>query len=253
MTAQQTAPAIAGPKVIPAAGVPHRELNERVKAAIGAGAKHVVLRDVCGQRYIADGVRGDVRIDIHGTPGNDLGVFMDGPRIHVYGNAQDGCGNTMDDGLIVVHGHAGDITGLAARGGRIFIREGLGYRTGIHMKEYQGKRPYIIVGGTAQDFLGEYMAGGVILLLGLTDGAHRARYIATGMHGGVIYLRGEVQPHQVAKEAAVTAPEAPDHAIIEELTREWAGHFGVEVEPLLAGSWLKIAPLSKRPYGKLYA
>jgi glutamate synthase domain-containing protein 3 len=238
---------------IDATNIHYRDLNRLIREAAHQPARRLELHNVFGQRYIGTNLATKTRVDVFGTPGNDLGAFMDGPTIIVHGNAQDGCGNTMNDGRIVVEGRAGDITGLAARGGKIFIRDDVGYRAGIHMKQYDGKRPALVIGGAAQDFLGEYMAGGVILLLGLTDGVHRARYIATGMHGGVIYLRGDVQPHQVAKEAAVTAPEAADHAVIEELTREWAGYFGVEVDPLLAGPWLKIAPLSKRPYGKLYA
>jgi glutamate synthase domain-containing protein 3 len=66
---------------------------------------------------------------------------------------------------IIVHGYAGDIVGLSARGGRIFIREDINYRAGIHMKEYQDKKPEIVIGGTAHDFVGEYMAGGILVLL----------------------------------------------------------------------------------------
>ncbi|MEI6186540.1 MAG: hypothetical protein WCP43_04970, partial [Dehalococcoidia bacterium] len=136
------------------------ELNNRLKQAVAAGAERILLKNVCGQRYIGTDINKPVEIEIEGTPGNDLGSFMNGPHIIVHGNAQDGCGNTMNEGEIVVHGHAGDITGLSARGGKIFIREGVGYRAGIHMKEYGDKKPSIVIGGTAQDFFGEYMAGG---------------------------------------------------------------------------------------------
>jgi len=62
------------------------------------------------------------------------------------------------------------------------------------MKEYQDKRPVIVIGGFAQDFLGEYMAGGVLVVLGLTldgDAVHNARFVGTGMHGGKLYIRGK--------------------------------------------------------------
>ena len=77
---------------------------------------------------------------------------MKGPRIVVHGNAQDCCGNTMDHGQIVIHGRAGDITGYSMRGGKIFIRDDVGYRAGIHMKEYGSKRPCLVVGGTAVSY-----------------------------------------------------------------------------------------------------
>ena len=60
----------------------------------------------------------------------------------------------------IIHGGAGDIVGHSMRGGEIYIRNNVGYRCGIHMKEYLDQKPMIVVGGTAQDYLGEYMAGG---------------------------------------------------------------------------------------------
>jgi len=60
--------------------------------------------------------RNPLEIKIYETPGNDLGVFMNGQRILVYGNAQDGCGNTMNDGLIVVYGNVGDVSGYSMKG-----------------------------------------------------------------------------------------------------------------------------------------
>lgn len=47
-----------------------------------------------------------------------------------------------------------------------------------------------MVGGRSQDFLGEYMAGGIVIILDLEGQTHQANFIGTGMHGGVIYLRG---------------------------------------------------------------
>jgi glutamate synthase domain-containing protein 3 len=150
---------------IDASGVYYRELNTRLREAALNGVRKIELHNIHGQRYIGTDLDGPVELEIFGTPGNDLGAFMNGPRIIVHGNAQDGCGNTMNEGEIIVHGHAGDIIGLSARGGRIFVREDVGYRAGIHMKEYQGKKPVLVIGGTAQDFLGEYMAGGILRII----------------------------------------------------------------------------------------
>jgi len=152
---------------INAKGIHYRALNEWIRKALAVDIREIVLEQVNGQRYIGDGLSGDVRITVNGTPGNDLGAFMDGPTIEVFGNAQDALGNTMNAGKILIHGHAGDIIGYAMRGGKIFIRGDVGYRVGIHMKAYKDLHPVIIVGGVAQDFLGEYMAGGSIILLGL--------------------------------------------------------------------------------------
>jgi len=248
---------IKGPMIkIDAGGVYYRELNARLRDIISNGTRKIELHNVHGQRYIGTDLNEPVDIDIFGTPGNDLGAFMNGPRITVHGNAQDGCGNTMNEGEIVVHGHAGDATGLSARGGRIFIREDVGYRAGIHMKEYQGKKPVLVIGGTAQDFLGEYMAGGVLILLGLTLGEgkyHKARYIGTGMHGGVIYLGGSVEDYQLGKEVGIAELDDNDYQILRQFAVEFADYFGYENEKILERRFIKLLPRWLRPYGRLYA
>jgi len=232
----------------------YKELNKLLRLLNSKGVEHVELDNVYGQRYIGTGLRKPMRIDVHGTPGNDLGAFMDGQLITVYGNAQDCTGNTMNDGQIVVHGRAGDVTGYGMRGGKIFICGDVGYRVGIHMKEYGNKKPILVVGGTAGDFLGEYMAGGVLLVLGLNlkpKEKHQAKYVGTGMHGGVIYICGNVT--HLGKEVKVMGTTKRDMAVIEKLAKEFCGHFNLDVEQVMAREYLKIVPVSHRPYGKLYA
>ncbi|MFC1911474.1 hypothetical protein ACFLXM_02245 [Chloroflexota bacterium] len=234
----------------------HRELNARLRQAARNRTQKIELRNVYGQRYIGTDLDKPVEIEIFGTPGNDLGAFMDSPRIIVHGNAQDGCGNTMNNGEIIIHGHAGDILGLSARGGKIFVREDVGYRAGIHMKEYEGKKPVVVIGGTAQDFLGEYMAGGILILLGLNlkEGEqHRASFIGTGMHGGVLYMRGEVQEFQLGKEVGVAELDENDYSILKELVGEFAYHFGYDAQEILKYKFTRLFPLYLRPYGRLYA
>ena len=241
---------------IDATGLSHRELNAQLKELVLQGAQAIKLNNVCGQRYLGTGLNRPVAITISGTPGNDLGSFMEGPEITVYGNAQDGCGNTMNDGQIVVHGHAGDVVGLSARGGKIFIRDSVGYRAGIHMKEYGEKKPVIVIGGSAQDFCGEYMAGGVLILLGLNlnrDNGHKATFIGTGMHGGVMYLRDEVAAYQVGKEVEITGLDGNDNRILSTYVGEFAAHFNYDAQEILQHKFIKLFPRWLRPYGQLYA
>jgi glutamate synthase domain-containing protein 3 len=237
-----------------AEGVHYRDLNAILRTLNGNGAKKIEIHNVYGQRYIGTDLNGDIKIDIYGTPGNDLGAFMKGPRVVVYGNAQDGCGNTMDHGQIVIHGRAGDITGYSMRGGKIFIRDDVGYRVGIHMKEYRGKRPCLVVGGTAQDFLGEYMAGGVLVVLGLNlkgEKRHRAKFVGTGMHGGTMYIRGEVS--HLGKEVEVVDLEEDDWRLLRGLVEEFCSHFRFDADEILDHKFTKLIPVSYRPYGRLYA
>lgn len=241
---------------IDANGIFYRELNAMLRSAVSDGTQKIELHNVYGQRYIGTNLDKAVEIEIFGTPGNDLGAFMNGSKLIVHGNAQDCCGNTMNEGEIVVHGHAGDILGLSARGGKIFIREDVGYRAGIHMKEYGDRKPVLVIGGTAQDFLGEYMAGGTLILLGLNLGKeehHKANFIGTGMHGGVIYLRGEVESYQLGKEVGVAELEEKDYQTLQEFVGEFASYFGYDAEEILRHKFVKLFPRCLRPYGRLYA
>jgi len=239
---------------VDAQGMYYRDLNALLRNLNGNGVKKIELMNVCGQRYIGTNLNGDLEIDIHGVPGNDLGAFMNGPTLVVHGNAQDGCGNTMDGGQIVIHGDAGDIVGYSMRGGKIFIRGDVGYRVGIHMKEYGEKRPIIVVGGTAQDFLGEYMAGGVLVVLGLTlkkDEEHNARFVGTGMHGGKMYVRGKVS--HLGGDLEVVDLEDGDSRLLHNVISEFCNYFDFNMDEIMAHDFAKVIPVSHRPYGKLYA
>jgi glutamate synthase domain-containing protein 3 len=100
------------------------------------------------------------------------------------------------------------------------------------------------------------MAGGVLILLGLNindNDYHRARFIGTGMHGGAIYLRGNVNDYQLGKEVGVAEPDKDDLRVIRRFVGEFAGHFGYATETLLDGKFKKLYPRWLRPYGRLYA
>jgi glutamate synthase domain-containing protein 3 len=241
---------------IDATDVAYRELNTRLRNAVVGGTQKIVIRNVHGQRYIGTNLGKPVEVEVYGTPGNDLGAFMDGPRIIVHGDADGGCGNTMNNGEIIVHGRAGDILGMSARGGKIFVRDDVGHRAGIHMKESKDKKPVVVIGGTAQDFLAEYMAGGSLILLGLTlrgDQPHAANSIGTGMHGGLIYLRGTIEDHQLGKEVGRADLDERDLHELRGYVTEFAGHFGYDAEEILSQKFTKLLPLHLRPHGTLCA
>jgi len=249
---------------IDASGVYYRELNAQIRNAVQDGSFHVILKNVTGQRYIGTNLHdavgaGDlakVRIDIYGTPGNDLGAFLDGPSINVYGNIMDASGNTMNNGRIVAHGRGGDITGFSARGGELFIRDNAGYRVGIHMKEYESKRPVMVIGGTTQDFLGEYMAGGVIIIMGLglkNNETHYANHIGTGMHGGKILIRGNLDDHQLGSGVGIAEITEDDAVILDQYINEYAKLYSIDVSNIVPQDFRKLTPLSSRPYKQLYA
>jgi glutamate synthase domain-containing protein 3 len=235
-------------------GLYYKDLNKLLRVVSNSGARKVEIQGVCGQRYIGTDLDSTMQIDLYGTPGNDLGAFMNGPQITVHGNVQDACGNTMNEGLIVVNGCAGDLTANSMRGGKIFVRDGVGYRVGIHMKEYHNKKSVLVVGGVAQDFFCEYMAGGVALVLGLNMEEGKkcvARFVGTGMHGGIIYTRGDI--FKLSEGVKIAKAGKRDMCVIEGLVREFCGYFRNNYAEVMSKQFYRITPISKRPYEKMYS
>lgn len=226
------------------------EANEMVRAAL-AQADTVQLEDVFAQRYLGCTMPAGKRLEIFGTPGNDMACYMDGGSIEVFGNAQDQIGNTMNGGEVVIHGRCGDAAGYAMRGGRIFVRDNCGWRVGINMKQYEEKVPAIVIGGDAGSFLGEYMAGGIIVLLG-----QPGEYLATGMHGGVMFLARRPDERLVADGLVCEPVDEEGLAVLRPLLAAYNRHFAAELEQQVsedgAGFWV-LRPASSRPYAALYA
>ena len=157
----------------------------------------------------------------------------------------------MNDGDIVIHGRVGDAAGYGMRGGRILVRDGCGWRVGIHMKQYGDKAPAIVIGGDAGSFLGEYMAGGVIVLMG-TAGP----YLATGMHGGVIYLKHVLDERDIPAGLVQEPVDERDCRVLVRLLGEYNEKFAEEIGgPVDATGegFFRLRPANSRPYASMYA
>jgi glutamate synthase domain-containing protein 3 len=238
---------------IDARDLPYTVLNRQIREAVTSGAEEIVLEHVLGQRFIADGLKGTVTLFIHGVPGGDLGMFMSGPTCVVYGNCEHAPGNTMDAGTIVIHGGAGDAVAHSMRGGRVFVRDDIGYRGGIHMKEYEQKRPILVVGGEARAFLGEDMAGGLILVLRQdSDRPMDERGIGSGIHGGEIYIRGDLNERCVGLGAEVRPFGPAQREKILPCIREFERRFGVDCAEIMKDDFTCIGPSSARPFAHKY-
>ena len=238
--------------VINAYGLDFKELNAKIRA-VGSDC---VVEGCIGQRYIGEGLDG-VTLKLYGTPGNTLGGYLNGATIEVFGNAQDEVGDTMNAGRIIVHGNIGDAAGSAMRGGVICVRGNAGYRTGIHMKEYKDKRPVIIIGGYTGSFLGEYQAGGVIIVLGLGGpspytGNIVGEFPCTGMHGGKLFVRGRAEGVDFPAQVNVRLAGEEDRAELAGHLEIFAYSFGYPLGWLLDSDYTVVTPNTKRPYKQLY-
>lgn len=228
-----------------------QKLNEQIHTCQDA---EITLTDVMGQRYIASGLSGK-RLAIHGIPGNALGAYVDDCRVEVFGNAQDATGDTMNAGEIIIHGSSGDATGYAMRGGMILVEGNVGYRAGIHMKAYKDQVPVLVVGGEAGSFLGEYQAGGYVVVLGLntTGRAPVGRFCAAGMHGGKIFLRTEAElPFDLPSQVSAHRADAKELEEIRPFVEKYAHAFGRNAAEILRGAFQVLIPNTANPYKSLY-
>lgn len=240
--------------VIDAKDLHYTPLNIRIRKAIAEGEKEITINNVLGQRFIGDGLRGDdIIITVNGVPGGDLAMFMSGPTIIVHGNADHAPGNTMDKGKVIIHGSAGDAVAHSMRGGRIYIRDNIGYRGGIHMKRYLEKRPIVVIGGSARAFLGESMAGGIIVVLGL-KGAQpiSEKGVGSGIHGGEIFVRGPVDDLCLGGGARQAPISDEQRKILMPIIEDFALSFGMDAKPLMTAEYTRIAAASARPFASKY-
>lgn len=255
----------------------YRELNKKIRSAVKEGAKHIILKNVSGQRFIGAGIKDKITIEIFGDAGLDTGVFSEGVNIVVHGNSEYLLGNTISGGEMVVYGDSWDITGMAARGGSIFVLGEGGSRIGIHMKQFKDKNPSIVYGGRVKQYCGEYMAGGTIIVLGIDYGRAISgknkpvskedidpikiknygdpivqSYAGGGMHGGKIFIRGDVPEQLLGIYAVKEEASEADMEEIRPLLERYSHLFNTPMEFILSKKFTKIQPVSSRPFGKVY-
>ena len=234
---------------INAEGLEHEALNAAIRNTEG----DCLIEGCLGQRFIAAGLTGK-DITIHGIPGNALGAYLNGGTLTVMSNAQDAVGDTMNEGTIVIHGNIGDAAGYAMRGGKIYIRGNAGYRAGIHMKAYQDKVPLMVIGGKAGSFLGEYQAGGVIIVLNLKTPEKKCVgfFPCTGMHGGKMFLRSACQDVVFPEQVTARPADEDDLKELRDYLKEYCELFSLDEEAVLASDFTVVTPDSKNPYRQMY-
>ena len=234
--------------LIDAKNMDYTALNDTIRLYLDSR-----IENCLGQRFLGAGMS-DRKISIHGIPGNALGAYLNGAEITVFGNAQDAVGDTMNEGRIIIHGNVGDAAGYAMRGGKISVRGSAGYRTGIHMKAYHEKHPVLVIGGRAGSFLGEYQAGGTIVVLGLHDDGKPivSNFPGTGMHGGRMFIRSDCHGIRFPKQVTVRAASEEDLEDLRPILSEYCQCFGLDLQGLLNSPFTVVSPDSANPYKQMY-
>lgn len=122
------------------------------------------------------------------------------------------------------------------------------------MKAYRDKKPVMVIGGRTGSFLGEYQAGGYIIVLGLHDDGKPivGNYPCTGMHGGKMFLRVRTEEIKFPKQVSAVPASEADKAEIEKFVTKFCGLFGLDAKEILASDFTVVTPDSKNPYKQMY-
>ncbi len=217
--------------------------------------EEITITGCLGERYVGSGLKDGI-LHIEGTPGNALASYLDGGTVYVDGNAQDAAADTMNSGLLAVRGSAGDALAYGMRGGRVYILGDAGYRAGVHMKAYEDKKSVLVIGGRTGSFLGEYLAGGIIVVLGLgKEGKDITGYFCgNGMYAGTIYLRTDRVPLNLSdKLIERNVGEEEKERILRPIVTDFADTFSLSAESCLDGGFIAIEADKSKSYSQLYA
>ena len=181
--------------------VDSRILEEQIQAAVDQGHRRLQI-SAYGQHGIGGRLwqTGDerVHIKISGQPGQRVGSMgFPNTLIEIHGPTSDDVGWLNAGARIVVHGNAGNGTANAMAQGKIYVAGNIGAR-GMTMTKHNPRfdPPELWVLGSAGDYFGEFMAGGVAVICGyeaqIPDNilGHRP---FVGMVGGKVFFHG---PHR---------------------------------------------------------
>lgn len=177
-----------------------RILEEMIQEAVARGYGHLEV-EAFGQHGIGGRLWKSggkpVRVKITGRPGQRVGSMgFKNTFIDIIGPASDDVGWLNAGAHIVVRGNAGNGIANAMAQGKVYIAGNIGAR-GMTMTKHNPRfePPELWVLGSAGDYFGEFMAGGIAVVCGVnpqTPGNVLGYRPFVGMVGGKVFFRG---PH----------------------------------------------------------
>jgi NADPH-dependent glutamate synthase beta subunit-like oxidoreductase/glutamate synthase domain-containing protein 3/NAD-dependent dihydropyrimidine dehydrogenase PreA subunit len=194
--------------------IPSRVLEEIIHQQIRGGHRNLEI-EAFGQHGIGgrlwDAGTDTVNIRIIGHSGQRTGSLGNANTcIEIMGPASDDLGWLNAGAQIVVHGHASNGVMNGAAQGRVFVGGSIGAR-GMTMTKHNPRfdPPELWVLGTAGDYFGEFMAGGIAVVCGhenMPGNPVLGYRPLVGMVGGKVFVRGNAKgfSEKDAKQVPVT-------------------------------------------------
>ncbi len=179
--------------------VSSRILEEEIKSAVWAGHRNLVIK-AYGQHGIGGRLfaKEPITVTVEGATGQRAGSLgYPNTIINIMGPVSDDVGWLNAGAEIIVHGNAGNGAANAMAQGKIYIGGNIGAR-GMTMTKHNPKftPPELWVLGSAGDYFGEFMAGGIAVICGYE--AQNPQNILgyrplIGMVGGKVFVRNKTQ------------------------------------------------------------
>jgi len=197
--------------------IPSRVLEEMIHRHIRNGRRNIEIQGF-GQHGIGgrlwDAGNDNVHIRITGQSGQRTGSLgTSNTLIEVMGPASDDIGWLNAGSEIIVHGNASNGAMNGAAQGKVYIGGSIGAR-GMTMTKRNPRfdPPELWVLGTAGDYFGEFMAGGIAVICGY-NASENEQVLGyrplVGMVGGQVFVRGRIDDfsQKDAKLAVLTDAE----------------------------------------------
>jgi NADPH-dependent glutamate synthase beta subunit-like oxidoreductase/glutamate synthase domain-containing protein 3/NAD-dependent dihydropyrimidine dehydrogenase PreA subunit len=183
-----------------------RVLEEKIQEAVAQGHRYLTI-NAFGQHGIGGRLwkagNETVYIKIEGQSGQRTGSLgYPNTCIEIMGPASDDVGWLNAGAEIVIHGNAANGTANAMAQGKIYVAGNIGARA-MTMTKHNPRfdPPELWVLGSAGDYFGEFMAGGITVICGvepqIPDNVLGYRPLV-GMVGGKVFFRG---PHKGFSQA----------------------------------------------------
>jgi NADPH-dependent glutamate synthase beta subunit-like oxidoreductase/glutamate synthase domain-containing protein 3/NAD-dependent dihydropyrimidine dehydrogenase PreA subunit len=178
-----------------------RVLEEQIQTAVAQGHTRLIV-EAFGQHGIGGRLwsagQTPVRIQITGPAGQRIGSMgFANTHVDILGPCSDDVGWLNAGATIVVHGNAANGVANGMAQGKVYVAGNIGAR-GMTMTKHNPRfdPPELWVLGSAGDYFGEFMAGGIAVICGHkpqnADNVLGYRPLV-GMVGGKVFFRG---PHQ---------------------------------------------------------
>ena len=164
------------------------EINFKVKELIFNNSRNIILKNTFDRHRLLNGLKGDVKIEILSSVGDEFACNLNGPRVIVIGNLGNYSLSEIKQGKVVVFGNSGNHFGIYSKSCQLYVYENCGTDSFSGLDQSS----FCVAGGLIGNNCGN--DGGTIVVLNLKGGTF---FLENSFFSpdfkGVIYFRGNIK------------------------------------------------------------